>query len=237
MKRFTDTDIWIDRPWFIELEPIDKCAFMFIKDRCDNVGVWVPNFKLAEVIIGSPVDWKALLIKTNENITVLKNSKWWLHDMCNFQYGKLDENCRPHQSYIKLLKKHGLLDRVYKGYTKGINTLKDKDKDKDLDKEKDKSTGKHKYGEYFHVSLTAIEYQKLQAATNNAKEWIKKLDEYIQTTGKKYKDHYLTMLNWYRKENKGKSEKRNPHVKALTCPDCGEVITGPFCRKCGWIQE
>ena len=67
---------------------------------------------------------------------------------------------------------------------------------------KNKKDKKHQYGEYSHVLLTDIEYQKLQTSTSNAKEWIRTLDEYIQTSGKKYKDHYLTMLNWYRKDNK-----------------------------------
>ncbi len=134
-KRFTDSNIWIDKPWFIELTPAEKCAFMFIKDRCDNVGVWVPNFKLAENIIGEPIDWDNLPEKVNGNIIILENGKWWLHDMCDFQYGNLSEDCIPHKSYIALLKKHGLFSRVPEGYTKGSNTPKEKDKEKDKEKE------------------------------------------------------------------------------------------------------
>ena len=82
-------------------------------------------------------------------------------------------------------------------------TLPDPDPDPDPHPHpKNKKDKKHQYGEYSHVLLTDIEYQKLQTSTSNAKEWIRTLDEYIQTSGKKYKDHYLTMLNWYRKDNK-----------------------------------
>ena len=233
MKRFTDTEIW-KKQWFQDLTPEYKMAWFYLKDNCDNVGVWSVNLKLADFQIGKEIDWNIFLSKCNSNIRVLSDTKWWLMDFCNYQYGELSEESKspPIVSYIKLLNKH----RLWKGYTKGIYTHKDKDKDKDKDLEKDKDK-KTKYGEYKHVLLTDNEYQKLQTATDDAKEWIRKLDEYIQTTGKKYKDHYLTMLNWYRKKNQGKGENRNPHVKSLTCPNCKRVITGPFCRKCGWIQE
>lgn len=230
MRRFTDTDIW-KKQWFQDLSPEYKMAWFYLKDNCDNVGVWSVNLKLANFQIGKEIDWNKFLSECNNNIKVLSENKWWLVDFCEFQYGELSQDSKspPIISYIKLLNKH----RLWKGYTKGIHTLKDKDKDKDLEKDKDK---RHKYGEYFHVLLTDSECDKLQTTTNNAKEWIKKLDEYIQTTGKKYKDHYLTILNWYRKDNE-KKEIRNPHVKSLTCPKCKWVITGPFCRKCGWIKE
>ena len=67
-KRFTDTGIWVDKPWFIELTPAEKCAWFFIKDRCDNVGVWKLNFKLAELVIGGEIDWNAFLQMCNGNI-------------------------------------------------------------------------------------------------------------------------------------------------------------------------
>lgn len=75
---------------------------------------------------------------------------------------------------------------------------KDKEKDKDKDKEKDKKKIKHKYGNYNHVLLTDNEKEKL---LNELDEYkfnlvIEKLDEYIEETGKKYKNHYLTIKRW-----------------------------------------
>ena len=37
-KRFTDTGIWVDKPWFIELSPSEKCTWFFITARCDIIG-------------------------------------------------------------------------------------------------------------------------------------------------------------------------------------------------------
>ena len=75
---------------------------------------------------------------------------------------------------------------------------KDKEKDKDKDKDKDKKKIKHKYGNYNHVLLTDNEKEKL---LNELDEYkfnlvIEKLDEYIEETGKKYKNHYLTIKRW-----------------------------------------
>ena len=57
---------------------------------------------------------------------------------------------------------------------------------------------KHKYGEYKHVLLTDNDRQRLvndygEEATHDA---IKFLDEYIETSGKRYKNHYLVMRKW-----------------------------------------
>ena len=144
-KRFTDTVLW-DKPWYTTLTPAEKCAWGFIKDKCDQVGVWEPNFFIADTYIGEKIDWQSFREKCNGNIIVLKNGKWWLVDFCSFQYGELSETSKapPVKSYIRLLKKHGLWELYQKGidtlsipYAKGSDTPKDKDKEKD--KEKDNS--------------------------------------------------------------------------------------------------
>jgi len=135
-KRLTDEDIWVDKEWFINLDPVDKCAFMFIKARCDNVGVWVPYFKMAEGCIGKEVDWDALPKKCHDNIEILDNGKWWIIDFCAFQHADLieylidkqdplrtpkDLNTRKAlKSYIRLLEQHGLTQRVLEVYAKGL---------------------------------------------------------------------------------------------------------------------
>ena len=94
-----------------------------------------------------------LLKEFEKQIYLFKNNrKWWIVDFCNFQYGDLheDSTSKPIQSYISLLKKHGL----WKEYLKGIDTLKEKEKEKDKDNllphkqfyklEKEKSEGKYK---------------------------------------------------------------------------------------------
>ncbi len=92
---------------------------------------------------------------------------------------------------------------------------------------------KHKHGEYKHVLLTDKQYQDLQIKTKDVKEWIRKLDEYLQNTGKSYKDHHLTMLTWYRKDNKNKEGiKRKPVILPI-CSKCGKEYVGHECQ-CKW---
>lgn len=218
MKRFTDTDLW-KKQWYMELTPAEKIAWQYIVAECDNVGVWSPNFRLAEFIIGTQLDWEKFRNKCNKNIIVMKNGKWWLVDFIRFQYGELNESSPPHRSYIKLLISHGLYDMYLKGYTYPMDTLQEKEKDQDQEKDQEKDqeeesveigkVKRHRYGEYKHVLLTDGEYSKLKQEIVNADEWIRKIDEGIQLKGYKYKDHYLAILKWYRKDNpKPKQEQR-----------------------------
>lgn len=140
-KRFTENTLW-EKVWFTDLSCAEKCAWFYIKDKCDPVGVWETNFKLARAYIGDDIDWETFRQKCNGNIVVLPDGKWWLVDFCDFQYGELSEESKapPIRSYIALLKKHGLWESYLKGsdtleihYQNSSDTPKDKDKDKDKD--------------------------------------------------------------------------------------------------------
>lgn len=89
-----------------------------------------------------------------------------------------------------------------------------RDKDiKDIDKEINTPTPskpkkikpqKHKHGEFQHVLLTDDEFNRLKKDFDFYDELIKKLDEYIETSGKRYKNHNLVLrgwvLNWYNEQ-------------------------------------
>lgn len=89
-----------------------------------------------------------------------------------------------------------------------VNTL-----DKDIDKNKNKKKDIKKYGEYQNVFFTDEQYEKLiNEFPNDYDSRIEKLDFYIQSTGKKYKDCLATIRNWARNEKvqkKGKAEYGN----------------------------
>ena len=86
-----------------------------------------------------------------------------------------------------------------KVYSKAnVNTL-----DKDIDKNKNKKKEINKYGEYQNVFFTDEQYEKLKNEfPNDYNSRIEKLDLYIQSTGKKYKDCLATIRNWARNEHK-----------------------------------
>ena len=61
---------------------------------------------------------------------------------------------------------------------------------------------KHKHGEYNNVLLTDVELDKLKAKFADWEERIDRLSGYIESKGARYKNHYATILNWSRREQK-----------------------------------
>lgn len=89
--------------------------------------------------------------------------------------------------------------------TKELNTKKSITKDRD-------KAPKHKHGEYQHVLLTDEQYEKLsQDLGDKTAEYIRRLDEYIEMKGAKYKNHYLTIKNWFRKDSGNSFDNARKH--------------------------
>ena len=86
-----------------------------------------------------------------------------------------------------------------------INTNKQNTKELNTNKQ-----SKHKYGEYQHVLLTEKEHTHLlELYGSSLDEHIKILDEYIETSGKSYKNHSLVLQKWVHDEWT-KRNKNNP---------------------------
>ena len=139
-KRFTDTDLW-DKEWFMSLSCKHKCLVRFIFDKCDQAGVWSANWALASAYIGDRVTHDDLSALSGR-IEQIGANKYFIPDFIEFQYGQLTESCRPHKKIISLLQKHGLYERVLKGYPKGIDTLEEKDTYKEEEKEEPRTADK-----------------------------------------------------------------------------------------------
>lgn len=135
-KRFCDTEL-SDKEWFMHLSCRLKCAVRYLFDKCDNAGVWTPNYTLAAVYVGEPFLEIELLEIDGGNQFEKFGNKIFIPGFIEFQYGRLSENCMPHKPIIQKLIKYGLYERVLIGYQKGINTLKEKDKEQEKEKEED----------------------------------------------------------------------------------------------------
>lgn len=72
---------------------------------------------------------------------------------------------------------------------------------------KQNTNNKREYGEFKNVLLTDEEYKKLEE--KNALSQIENLSSYMASIGKKYKDHYATILNWDRREKQ--QEEKNKY--------------------------
>jgi hypothetical protein len=146
-KRFTDTNKWKDT-WFQDLPTKYKLFWIYILDECDAAGLWKPNMRLASFQIGEPFEEAELKRVFINRITITDEGYWFVSKFIEFQYGELSANSKPHLSVINLLKRHKI-----KGYTKGIDTLKEKEKDKDKEKVKDLSWYKSQFDEIYLESM------------------------------------------------------------------------------------
>lgn len=82
-----------------------------------------------------------------------------------------------------------------------MSTLNKRKETKIKKKNIEKENSIKKYGEFQNVFFTDEQFNKLvKTFPNDYKERIQKLDDYIQSSGKTYKDCLATLKNWARKD-------------------------------------
>ena len=76
---------------------------------------------------------------------------------------------------------------------------------------------KNSYGEFGNVKMTTAEFEKLVQAegADRANALIEELSSYLASSGKRYKSHYATLINWGRRKDK----EGEPKQKFLTADD------------------
>ena len=102
-KRLTDTEIW-EQDWYIDLPNKYKLMWNYIKDRCDNSGIWRPNKSLLQRIIGEPINFNEFIEFVNidkKRIIVLPSGRWFVKDFFIFQYGEKFSPESPVHKYTK----------------------------------------------------------------------------------------------------------------------------------------
>jgi len=108
-KRFTDTTKWKE-DWFLDLSNSYKLFWTYICDNCDHAGIFKPNKRMFELIVGERIDVAEFLSIVNEDkvrVLELNNGRWYLTGFISFQYGgKLNLNNRVHKSILSLLNKN-----------------------------------------------------------------------------------------------------------------------------------
>jgi len=110
-KRFTDTMKW-DEDWYLDLSLTQKLFWIYICDNCNHAGIFKPNKRLFELLIGDKINLQTFLEQANTGkirISVLQNGRWYLTGFIEFQYGtNLNANNRVHKSILKLLNDNDL---------------------------------------------------------------------------------------------------------------------------------
>ena len=75
-KRFTDAEKW-DDPFFMDMPDKFKLAYIFILDKCDQVGVWKVNRRSVEFYVGE-LDWDLFVSYMGKRVYHINDEKWWL---------------------------------------------------------------------------------------------------------------------------------------------------------------
>jgi len=110
-KRFTETMKW-NEDWYLDLSLADKLFWIYVCDNCDHAGIFKPNKRMFELLIGHEINVESFLDNVNLNksrICVLGNGRWFLTGFIEFQYGnKLNPNNRVHKSILKILNENDI---------------------------------------------------------------------------------------------------------------------------------
>lgn len=109
-KRFTEVSKWED-PWFSKLSKTDKLFWLLILDKCNNAGIWEPNWPLVEFLIGGKPNTDSF----KGRIKSLKNGKLFVIKFIEYQYGQLSARSNAHKSVIRNLEREGIEKSIFKG--------------------------------------------------------------------------------------------------------------------------
>lgn len=193
-----------------DLAPNAKLLYGEITALCNEKGYcWASNQYFADLYhssISAVQKWVSALVKKgyiNLELVYKEGTKQVLHRKLYITPG-VNIYTTSHKN---------LYDPGVKNYmTPGVNICVENNKDinNTFNNKKDVYTHKHKYGEYQHVLLTDKEHTHLvELYGSSLDEHIKILDEYIETSGKSYKNHSLVLQKWVHDEWTKRS-KNNP---------------------------
>lgn len=112
------------------------------------------------------------------------------------------------------------LKSIYDTYNKAFDdtyhdtsTIRGQEEEKEEEEEKEKKEEEKNKKDLFldFVELTQSEYSKIidSIGQQQTDELIERLNNYIGSTGKKYRSHYFTLLNWAKKDGVTKGAAQN----------------------------
>ena len=133
-KRFHDSELWKE-DWYIDLSIEYKLFYQYMIDTCDHAGIWKPNIKQFEFILGSKLVLSEFLKAINSDkprIVKIDNGRYFICRFIPFQYGTvLNLNNRVHLSICNSLILNKIsLDKI-RPQIEVKEGVKDKDKVKD----------------------------------------------------------------------------------------------------------
>lgn len=98
---------------------------------------------------------------------------------------------------------------------------------------RDKKSVRHKYGTYGNVLMTDAEIQKLKSEfPNDWEERIRRVDDYCEMHGKKYKNYFAVIKNWARHDNQ-RGQPASPNLQTANRPEYDDSVLTRLLAKGG----
>ena len=195
-KRITDSDRFTDLP------NSSKALYFMAGMNADDRGFFQPR-RLQKMCGFTDDDFKVLIAK--RYFISFESGVMVITDWNKNNY--LDKNRITETEYVNELNLLKLINEKYELSMSCLTNVKPTFNQYSIEENSieenniKKNIKKKKYGEFNNVLLTDEEYAKLESS--NLLPYIKKLDSYIASKGKRYKSHYATILNWSRRDNNG----------------------------------
>ena len=100
-KRFTDTEKW-KKEWFRLLPVKMKAAWEYLRDNCDQAGIWDGDFGLMSFQIGEKVSKEECESHFGpDRFSAIGEGKYLLPGFIPFQYGNLSASNKAHSGILK----------------------------------------------------------------------------------------------------------------------------------------
>ena len=226
----------IDSDPFLDMPLSTQALYFHLSMRADDDGFINNPKKIQRMIGASDDDLRVLIMKRfilpfESGVVVIKH--WRMHNY--IRNDRYKETVYQEEKSQLLLKENGSYTElstigIPDGNQVETQVRLGKDIDRlelgedsvveDIEEVKPPKPTRHKYGYYEQVLLTDEDYQKLKEEfPHDYSERIARLDEYIASTGKKYKNHLATIRSWARKDTAQKPTKAtkssNPFLDML----------------------
>lgn len=139
-KVFHDLHRWKKR-WFKNLGAEGRDVWNWLLDSVyETYGVWEIDLKDMENSLGYPVTLETIRKVFGDRIHEVGDQKLFIPDHIIFQYGELSEECRPHRSVIRELKRLGLFELYLKQLAYSSGTVPELTKNKNNTRNKTNSS-------------------------------------------------------------------------------------------------
>jgi hypothetical protein len=109
-----------------------KLLYIYMFCECNHAGIWDVELDVAGLRLGYEYNEGECLDALKMHVQKLTDTKWYLTDFVQFQYGQLSPDNRAHKSVIQIMESYSLKP-LHKPLTRPLQGCKDKDKDKDKD--------------------------------------------------------------------------------------------------------